>query len=126
MSGLETLRTIARSNDPIWDEIFSFGDAQYQRIGRYLQRRACGHIFFSADGSTAKLDDLANAMARSFYRLMGTDAGEIPLETQVQPIRLLWPYIDALAQASPEERQMMLLERAVRSAKAAQSKPRRM
>ncbi|WP_314100792.1 hypothetical protein [uncultured Stenotrophomonas sp.] len=126
MSTLETLRTISESNDAIWDEIFSFDDVRYRLIGRYLQRRACGYVFFSVDGRTAKLDDLANAMAGSFYRLMGTDVGEHPLESQVQPIRLLWPYIDALAQSTPEQRQKILLERAVRSAKAAESRPRRM
>lgn len=91
-----------------------------------MQRRACGYVFFSVDGRTAKLDDLANAMARSFYRLMGADVDELPLESQVQPIRLLWPYIDALAHASPEQRQKTLLERAVRIAKAVESRPHSM
>ncbi|HDS1367019.1 TPA: hypothetical protein ACG4NT_000056 [Stenotrophomonas maltophilia] len=125
MTAQGAIKKISNSSDVIWDEVLSFESVQFQRVGRYLQRRACGYVFFSSDGSTARLDDLANAMARSCYFMLDVCVDERPLDSQVRPIRVLWPFIDALAQSTPEQRQRILLERAVRTAQPAQKRLRK-
>lgn len=125
MTAQDAIKEIACSSDLIWDEVLSLESVQFHRVGRYLQRRACGYVFFSSDGSTALLDDLANAMARSCYIMLDVCVDERPLDSQVRPIRVLWPFIDALAQSTPEQRQKILLERAVRGAQPAQKRLRK-
>ncbi|HEL3835364.1 TPA: hypothetical protein UMZ04_004812 [Stenotrophomonas maltophilia] len=125
MDEQSVLHSISISSDEIWDEVLSFDAAQFQRVGRYLHRRACGYVFFSSDGSTATLDVLTNSMARSCYQMLGVRVDERPLESQPRPIYSLWPFIDALAQSTPEQRQRILLERAVLNAQSTPKKSRK-
>ncbi|HEL4661132.1 TPA: hypothetical protein UN036_000428 [Stenotrophomonas maltophilia] len=112
----EVLTAMKESHDPIWDRVFKLEPYEFSSLCAHLHKRACGHIIFYAKHALAQgreRDELANAMARSCYQLMGMDEGLRPLDRKPLVIRDLEPFLSALARTTPEQRQRVVLERAI-------------
>ncbi|KAB7628892.1 hypothetical protein F9K92_15705 [Stenotrophomonas rhizophila] len=120
------LKSVAECTDAIWDRVFSFDPMYFYEVGRYLQDSANGDVGVAPDDNAKTLDDLSNAIARSCYLLAGMGDCERPLDTYVLPVRVLLPYLKALASTTPEQRQRILLERALRGSGGHQGRSRKM